>query len=171
MKKAHFLFMVISLGALTSSLSAAGEPPRLPSEQEGRDPHATIIHPSERAPGGGNHVERPHSLLKGTGHMPEKSSQPGPLHIPPKSNQSTEFHAPALRQTAAAAHQGLIKNKVENHVEPPAKPPLGSGNAPARAQVVHVRSAAPGTLGGPMASTAKTSTAVLDGAAFKRKTW
>ena len=70
-------------------------------------------------------------------------------------------------------HQPVFKKPVStvNHDEPLAKLPVGSGNAPARAEVVHSRSTAAAKVGGLTPSTTKRSAAVLDGSTLKRKPW
>jgi hypothetical protein len=149
MKTTLLIFLVISFGAFTCDLSAAG------------DPHATSAHPAEAGRASVTPVDRPRSLLSSIAHVSQKSSQPGPLRIQPRSTPALEIHPPAFKKTVIAV----------NHYEPHAKLPVGSGNAPARAEVVHGRSTAAATVGGLTPSTAKRSAAVLDGAALKRKPW
>jgi hypothetical protein len=160
MKTVHLLLAAITFGALTLGLGAAGDPSRKPSQQE-----------AQGQQGRGSQAGRPHSLLNNNGHVPEKSTQTGSLHIPPKSTLATALHPSASKKTATAANQGLMMNKAAHHDAPLAKLPIGSGNAPARAEVVHARSTATATVGGLAASTTKKSAAVLDGAAMKRKPW
>jgi hypothetical protein len=138
-----------ALVAVMFALSASG------------DQHATSVHPTQPGHASEPQAERPRSLLTSTMHVAPKGSQVGPLHIQPKSTPGMELHPPAFKKTATAA----------NHYEPPVKLPVGSGNAPARAQVVHVRSTAAAVVGGLTPGTAKRSAATLDGTALKRKPW
>jgi hypothetical protein len=80
-----------------------------------------------------------------------------------------EIHQPTFKKAPAAANQGLMMNKIAKHYEEPARLPIGSGTAPALPGVVHGRSTGAATLGGIMASSAKNSAGVIDGAVLKRK--
>jgi hypothetical protein len=62
-------------------------------------------------------------------------------------------------------------NKTANHYAQPAKLPVIGGTDPALPGAVHSHSNVPAHVGGLMASSAKNSTASLDGASMKRKAW
>jgi hypothetical protein len=140
--------------AFAIGLSALGEPPKLPAEQDARD------HPAAPGHGGGVLADRPRAFINSYAHALQRSSQPGPLHFLQKSTPINK---------TVAAKGGWTLHKSISERQPPAKSPLGSGNTPAAAQEVRARANATAALGGVTGATAKKSAAALDGAAFKRK--
>jgi hypothetical protein len=169
MKTTRFLLVVIGLGALTFGQSLAGEPSRLSSDREARPNHSSSVHPAAPGHGGGEQADRNHPLLKGLGHVPEKSGQIGPLHIPPKSASATALHPPAFKKSGATANAGRMMNKLAGYHEQLAKLPVGREAALPVSGLVHGRSTAAAAIGGPMAASAKTAATGLNGSALKRK--
>jgi len=85
---------------------------------------------------------------------------------PPAVN---DFHQPALNRPSTVVKGGLVLNTIGNHREQPARLPPGGGTTALVPAVVPGRSATTAIIGGLAASSAKSSTAVIDGSGMKRK--
>ena len=142
MKTARLLLTIVALGALTLGRSYAGQPSKPPAEQNLRQLHATHDRPASRQ---------------------------APLKTPTQRASANELRPPGLKKAApTAAHGGWTRNKIENHHEP-AQGPGGGGTTAPWPGVSRHRSATTAALGGGRTSSAKNSTAALDGAAMRIK--
>jgi hypothetical protein len=164
MKTARLLLTIVALGALTLGRSYAGQPSKPPAEQNLRQLHATHDRPASP-----EQAERKQSLSHNNGHASEKSSRQAPLKTPTQRASANELRPPGLKKAApTAAHGGWTRNKIENHHEP-AQGPGGGGTTAPWPGVSRHRSATTAALGGGRTSSAKNSTAALDGAAMRIK--
>jgi hypothetical protein len=158
MKTTRLLFTIIGFGALTLGLGFADEPPKQLSKPEARENPASVRPAVPKR-----------SQVNDDGHAPEKSSHAVPINPQHKSTPVNELHQPALRKTAISPNDGLLANKAANHLEQPAKLPVGSGTTAPRPGVVRSRSVTAAVIGGPTPSNTKHSAAAIDGTAIQRK--
>lgn len=154
---------------------------------------------SNQASGKENQTDGKHSKSKDDGHASEKSGQAdlkhkailphrhdhdGPKQVTtshedaggkradnPQNNPPTvhDPHQPGLNQLSTARTDGLVWNKASRQPEQPAKLPIGSGTTAPLRSVVHERTVTAASIGGLAASSARHSTAVINGAGIKRK--
>jgi hypothetical protein len=162
MRTTRFLLILIGWGGLTLGSGFAAEPSRPTSNQEARQNHSSSSHPAEPLPGSREQTEKIHALLNSLRHVQPRSSQTGPLHI--------------SKETVSAANAGRIMNKTAGHPikaasyhELLAKLPVGRETAVPVSTLVHGRSLVAAAVGGPSASSAKTSLPGLNGASLKHK--
>lgn len=98
-----------------------------------------------------------------------QSSPALPINTRPQSAPANNLSQPGLNHGAPAAKGGLTINRTGIQHAAPAKLPVGSGTTPASVGVLHSRSAGTASLGGLAPASAKTSQAVINGTAMKRK--
>lgn len=169
MKMARLFFTIIGSGALTLGMGSAGEPPSQPSEQDSHAKHPASVRPADRVRGNGDQMDRRYSKSNSGRQTPDMRGPAGSFHTQSKSLPLHQLHQPELEGVATAANDGLMMNRMASHREPLAKLPAGTGTTAPWSGAVRGRGAATAVLGGAKASSAKNSTAALDGAAIKRK--
>jgi hypothetical protein len=196
MKTTRFLFTSAGFGVLTLGLSFAGEPsgppPRGPSEGQ-----AASKPPAGQAQG--NPARDHRSYPDGTHSKSKEDSQAGPTrktmpahrpgpnrpkqaaigreepgrqradNPPAQRTPANGLPPPGLSKPATAAKDGLRLNPMGNQRQPPARLPVGSATTALLPGIVRGRGAAPATIGGLTASSARSSTAAINGAAMKRR--
>jgi hypothetical protein len=158
--------LVFGVGVLSLGRSFAGE-----SERDARDKHTTSVHTAQPAQNKAVQANRTHSLSDGNAHAVARSSPPNVSNLQPERAAPTKIHKPASKSAPAAASHRTTVNKLASHHEQPAQLPVRSETGPAVSGIGRGRSTTAGSVGGLMASSAKSSTAALDGAAMKRKSW
>jgi hypothetical protein len=152
----------------------AGEPSSQPSEPVFHANHTTGDRSAKPAHGNPvraktDQTDGNHSNPKDDGHASAKSSQAGPVNAQTKPTSGNELHQPGLKKAATAANDALMKNRIANHREQPAKLPVGSGTTASLPGVVRSRSASTAVVGGAAATNAKHSAAVVNGTDMRRK--
>ena len=86
-----------------------------------------------------------------------------------KQPSVSNLHQPGLNQAATAARDGLRMNTIGSQRQPPARLPVVSATTAPLPCTVRGRGAASATIGGLAASSARSSTAAINGAAIKPK--
>ena len=82
---------------------------------------------------------------------------------------ANDLPPPGLNKPATAAKDGLRLNTMGSQRQQPATLPVGSSTTAPLPGIVRGRGAAPATIGGLAASSARSSTAAINGAAIKPK--
>ena len=166
--KTYFLITAIGIGLLSAIPSFAGEPLKLRPEDDVGAKGAAGVRLAEPSHNRAVKLASPHFSLNASVHVPAKSISP-----PGQSSRSSanEIRLPASKKAPAAASRGTTVNKMASHYEPPRKLPVSGATSPSLPGAAHSHSNVPAHVGGLMASSAKNSTASLNGASMKRKAW
>jgi hypothetical protein len=168
MKTRRFLFVVLGFGALTLRLSFADEPAKASPQHDPHDKNTMPVHPAGPPRITGDRTDRKHFLLNAVGHDSNWNSQPRSVPGLTKRTTANGFRPPVLKKPATAANQPLL-NKPATYSMPPARLLEGREIAAPFPHGVPGRAATAATLGGLTASSAKNSTAALNGTTLKRK--
>ncbi len=177
MKTARFLFTIVGSGALTLGLSYAGESSTQPTGQATYENHATSDRPADHArgkqvgptgeakPTQGHIRDRPKQVAKsyeGSGGKRGDNTQT-------KRASANDLQQPGLKRAATATDAGLMMNKIENRREPLIKLPVIGGTTTPAPGVVRSRSTTAAVIGGLAASSARNSTAGINGTTIKHR--
>jgi hypothetical protein len=152
MKTSCILFAIIGLGAFSLESVFAAEPSRPPPERAPRKF-------ADRAHGSPARIEPNFA----------KSGLVAPFKAQSKRASPRQLAQPAPKKPATAANGVRMMHKTENHRGPLTLSPRYGGTATLGPGLSHSRSATPASLGGLTTTSAKHSTAALDGAAVTRK--